>query len=166
MKKGFTLTELLAVVMIVSVLTAVAVPQYRRAVQQSKLTQAKAMLRVIYDSSERLAAEKGYRSYVAMYGDVSSASNKGFRKLDMFSQQLPKGCSVTSDSLTMTCSDFIYQIGVKEGSVIVAKKKTAPYSDTEVVFKRGTQELVCVNPSSSTKACEVFGLDAVSWSSL
>ena len=65
-KQGFTLTELLAVVMIVAVLMGVGLPQYRKAVEKARVTEAESMLRNIYDSSERLAGEFGYRSYQSL----------------------------------------------------------------------------------------------------
>ena len=58
MKKGFTLIEMLTVVLIVAALTAVAVPQYRRSVERARMSEAVQMLPVIYDAVDRYYAAK------------------------------------------------------------------------------------------------------------
>lgn len=47
MKKGFTLLELMAVVIIVSILAAVALPQYKKAVNRARLAEAVSNMGVI-----------------------------------------------------------------------------------------------------------------------
>ena len=52
MKKAFTLIELLVVVLIIGILAAVALPQYRVAVAKSRLMQSLVIARAVYEAEE------------------------------------------------------------------------------------------------------------------
>lgn len=61
MRKGFTLLELLVVVLIIGVLTAIALPQYNLAVEKTRAAEAKINFRALCDAAERRYLE--FRNY-------------------------------------------------------------------------------------------------------
>lgn len=161
MKKGFTLVELLSVLLIVAILTAVGAPQYRKVIEKARVSEAQVMLRTIYDSSERMAQEFGYNSYEEL---LAQKGEKGysFERFDMFDRDnLPAGCELRDvgqrDARNLlVCKRFAYRASVQG---YVAAKKLGKYEDTYILFDRQTNELWCQPSPRTPDACEVFGLD-------
>ncbi len=148
---GFTLVEMLAVVIIVGILTAVAVPQYRRGIQKAQATEAMHMLRIIYDSSERLAATMGYKSFHELAdADPDRAT---FSHMDMFGDVISR-CTV--DNTLLDCQTFIYDLN-PDGDFIIATKQSTPYQDTQIRFYR--QDIPFLRCCGNAAACDVYNLD-------
>ena len=64
MKKAFTLIELLVVVLIIGILSAIALPQYQKAVMKSRFAEAMTNLRAIAQADAVCKLEKGRACFI------------------------------------------------------------------------------------------------------
>lgn len=72
--KGFTLIELLVVVLIIGILSAVALPQYTKAVEKSRMVQALSLLQPLRQAVDAWVLGNGY-SRVELVGHPSSVAS-------------------------------------------------------------------------------------------
>lgn len=102
---GFTLVELLVVVIIMGILTAIAMPQYRKAMDRSKAAEAMQMLPALFEARERWVIEK---QCTWSNGAITSCNDNVTltpKKLDIES----KG-TINNDEGTITTPTFKYTL--------------------------------------------------------
>ena len=107
---GFTLIEVLVVVLIIGILTSVALPQYRKAVVKTKVMKLLPLIRTI-DSAEQV--------YYSTYGQYTA-------KLTDLDIDLPAGGSVNSDGTKIDYSDFVCLTDQNKSVYCNSKDSSAP----------------------------------------
>lgn len=97
---GFTLIELLVVVLIIGILAAIALPQYTKTVEKSKMAEAVTNLSALENAVNRLVLERGSvpDEYDAMeLLDISvPAETKNFKYFATCESY--RGCELTAES--------------------------------------------------------------------
>jgi len=113
-KKAFTLLELLVVVLIIGILAAIALPQYKKAVEKSKMAEAVTVVKSIAQAQQRFYMINN------RYADCTE-----LEKLDIdlggTNETSISGCSLK------IISDFQYSSGNSSGTYIAFANKIPVY---------------------------------------
>ena len=107
-KRAFTLTELLIVVIVIGVLSAVTLPKFNRVIENRKVTEAEEMMSAVRTEQERRCAmDKKYTLNFANLSDVVSSSDTKDYKYSLQAE----GVSATSNKGDYTLKILSYKDG-------------------------------------------------------
>ena len=134
-KKAFTLTELLVVVIVIGVLSAVVLPKFSKVIETRKTTEAEEMLAAIRTEQEkRCTLDKPYAGYFTSLGDIiASNSDSSKTETKNYSYQLEEqGVSATRLEKDYTLKMPSYTDGrlCCEGSYCLSLNKDYPLCDS------------------------------------
>ncbi len=149
-KRGFTLTEVLAVVVIIGILSSIALPQYRKVVEKGRFTKAEVMAKAMYDSCQRLIAEWGVEDYSTLPSSVKKISRLDIGGTDL----LPSGFTLNDASNFISGAGFKYTL---KGNCLVGIEKTAGRYVGVKMDYNGLNFYNCSDSGSG--ACDIYGVN-------
>ncbi len=154
-KKGFTLIELLVVVLIIGILSSIAVPQYFKAVERSRMAEAETLLNSIAQAQRRmfLQANTFVRSYESL--DVASKDASGF-------VYYTKGANGNGFKVELSQYDFTRGIAVADRVDNGSKTGSLQYQYSLSRYYQGDNVTCTGNNTAGQELCADFcGVDRV-----
>lgn len=136
-KKGFTLVELIVVVLLVGIMTAMAVPQYLKSVETSKAEDAVAQLKMVGTTNRMYALDN---NNVFAAGTITSDCNTAT------CEAAGAACSLVG------CKYLAYQDWSAKPYQIVAANGTSTAVCDGVTYPSAAQIVACVKRKTSGSA--------------
>lgn len=151
-RRGFTLTELMVVMVIIGIMAIMSVPGFQRAIQQSQADIAVANLRAIW------AAQRLYWIENHTYSDQLSCdteSQKGLKELGLIDRELP----LAAGSGTYKRGGYSYSL---ESDGVTFTAKATPIDSSSCFFSIDQTGHVSDQAGSTSNPYVTIGSDKIS----
>lgn len=144
-KKGFTLLELLVVVLIIGILASIALPQYQKSVEKSRTAEAQTTLKAMFTAQQEC---------VLRTGNIQNCYSNWFWDNVLFepTTEFTNDCLDTSPCFKTQyweywSDDYLYAGRVKNGEIIAALKiglfPSEEYSINNIICEEWANENYC-----------------------
>ncbi len=110
---GFTLIELLVVVLIIGILAAVALPQYQKAVEKSRMAEARTLIKSLQNATDMWVLEKGVKEGGAEEDQIWFTGKNSNAQLDIGLDSL----DCNQENYFCLSRFFSYNVGCDEGGM-------------------------------------------------
>ncbi len=158
-KKGFTLIELLVVVLIIGILAAMAMPQYFKAVERSRMTEADQLLSSIAQAQQRKYLQ--INKYSLDYGTLDVAP-KGASGATFYTKGNPT--TGGGNGFAVTMSGQTYVDGKATATRVAASNSGVLQYDYELSRNYASDKTTCKgkNANGSSLCADFCGIDTAS----
>lgn len=124
MRKGFTLIELIVVIIVIGILATIAVPQYMRATERAKGGKARHALGVV------ASAEKMYRADRDTYTNAAAGNLNDSTSLGAYVEM----ADIDTDSTSGTGDWIITAAGAVNGFTATATRRRGPNNNETITL--------------------------------
>nr|QGT50734.1 hypothetical protein Elusimicrob1349_2040 [uncultured Elusimicrobia bacterium] len=158
--KGFTLVEILVAVLIVVILVTMAAPMYDKAIEKSRLAEARVTAKKMFDSKVRLMDSMDIDTFNI------TAPQFGFENLD-FAVNCKSSSSTNNHVVRCATKDFMFSINPTGAANGICARRIGSGDTASVNFlymgelAEDDESVFQCNNGSTADGCEQYGLDSV-----